>query len=214
LFLTEKMSVFLTPYNFFITCSVIIANLKKNMKKLWMFALALSAVIGANAQEATFKPFKVDIALGYARPGGDGVKAGAIVALEPKYAVSDKVTLGLRMETAIMARVTLNPYGEYVEGDAKGSGSYLATADYYFNTNHFRPFIGAGAGVYRNASMDINSDSDTPETSTQFGFAPRAGFELGHFRTAIEYNVAGKSGEVSNNYLGIKLGFFLGGGRL
>ena len=96
----------------------------------------------------------------------------------------------------------------------KGSGSYLATADYYFNTNRFRPFVGAGVGVYRNASMDINSDSDTPETSTQFGFAPRAGFELGHFRTAIEYNVAGKSGEISNNYLGIKLGFFFGGGRL
>ncbi len=45
-----------------------------------------------------------------------------------------------------------------------------------------------------------------------FAFAPRVGFEYGHFRTAIEYNAVGKTGAINNNYLGIKLGFFIGGG--
>jgi len=51
------------------------------------------------------------------------------------------------------------------------------------------------------------------QAASKFGFAPRAGFELGHFRTALEYNIAGKTGSINNNYLSIKLGFFIGGGR-
>jgi len=31
---------------------------------------------------------------------------------------------------------------------------------------------------------------------------------------AIEYNMAGKTGSLNNNYLGIKLGAFIGGGRI
>jgi outer membrane protein W len=184
------------------------------MKKLLMTALAIGTVIFTNAQsEQTFKPFKVDIALGYASPSGSGSKGGVLFAIEPKYALNDQVTLGLRMETAITAQGKV-VNGEMTEGDVKGSGSYLATADYYFNTNGFRPFIGGGAGLFTNASANLNSSSDDVQTSRRFGFMPRAGFETGHFRTAIEYNFSGKSGAVNHNYLGIKLGFFFGGGRL
>ncbi|CAA9500362.1 MAG: hypothetical protein AVDCRST_MAG96-1934 [uncultured Segetibacter sp.] len=187
------------------------------MKKIYTTAIAIGAVIFANAQsELTFKPFKVDIAIGYALPSGSGSKAGALVAIEPKYALNDNLTLGLRMETAITVQgAVVND--EIKEGDVKGSGSYLATADYYFNTNRFRPFVGAGAGLYTNASADLTGEATTEEVEAsrtrKFGFAPRVGFEFGHFRTAIEYNVAGKSATLNNNYLGIKLGFFIGGGR-
>ena len=152
--------------------------------------------------------------MGYAIPAGSGSKGGVLLAIEPKYALNDQLTLGLRMETAITARAnTVN--GETMDGDVKGSGSYLATADFYFNTNGFRPFVGAGAGLFSNASIDLNANStDDVQTAKKFGFMPRIGFETGHFRTAIEYNVAGKSGSINNNYLGIKLGFFFGGGRV
>lgn len=180
-----------------------------------MTALTLGAVIFANAQtELTFKPFKVDIALGYALPSGSGSKAGLLVAVEPKYALNDNLTLGLRMETAVTAQGSV-VNDELKEGEVKASGSYLATADYYFNTNRFRPFVGGGAGLYTNASADLDEDvtAEDVQKTRKFGFAPRAGFEYGHFRTAIEYNIAGKSGSLNHNYLGIKLGFFLGGGR-
>jgi outer membrane protein W len=186
------------------------------MKKLYITALALGAVILAKAQdEQTFKPFKVDIAAGYALPAGSGAKAGALFAIEPKYALNDNLALGLRVEVAATAQGNM-VNGQMDQGDVKASGSYLATADYYFNTNRFRPFVGAGAGIYTNASANLESQATTTDEvqkGSRFGFAPRAGFEFGHFRTGIEYNFAGKTANINHNYLGIKIGFFLGGGR-
>ena len=180
-----------------------------------MTAIAIGSVVFTNAQsEQTFKPFKVDIAAGYALPSGQGSKAGALLAIEPKYALNDNFSLGLRMEMALTAQVSGS--NTNTSADVKGSGSYLATVDYYFNTNGFRPFIGGGAGIFTNASATANATSESTseiKQGSQFGFAPRAGFETGHFRTAIEYNVAGKTENVNHNYVGIKIGFFLGGGR-
>lgn len=182
------------------------------MKKLFFCTLVLALSIIANAQEElTFKPFKFDIAVGYAVPSGSGSKAGILFAFEPKYALNDNLTLGLRLEGAITARASMDANGETVTGDAKASSSYLLTGDYYINTNKFRPFVGAGAGLYKLAAVDLSS-ADV-KTGSKFGVAPRVGFELGHFRTAIEYNITGKTGDFNNNYLGIKLGFFIGGGR-
>lgn len=183
------------------------------MKKISMTALAVAAFVFSKAQsEQTFKPFKVDIAVGYALPSGQGSKAGALFAVEPKYAVSDNLTLGLRMEVAATAQG--NMANENTNVDVKASASYLATADYYLNSNSFRPFIGAGAGIFTNGSASGNAQTTTDvQTGSTFGFTPRIGFETGHFRTAIEYNVAGKTASVDHNYLGIKIGFFLGGGR-
>ncbi len=179
--------------------------------------LALSFLARTQESGQTFKPFKADIAFGYAIPGGSGSKGGIIFALEPKYAISDLISLGLRLESAIMARAYRDANGSYVVGDLKASSSYLATADYYFTTQDFRPFVGAGLGLYRLASIsDLNSSSGSTiiEAGNKFGFMPRVGFEFRHFRMAVEYNVPGKTGTVNNNYLGIKIGFFVGGGRL
>lgn len=185
------------------------------MKKFYVTALALFAVVIANAQEEqTFKPFKVDIAVGYALPAGSGAKAGGLFAIEPKYALNDNLSLGLRVEVAATAQGNL-VNGQMDQGDVKASGSYLATADYYFNTNRFRPFVGGGAGLYTNASanLDPQASTDDIQKGSRFGFAPRAGFEFGHFRTGVEYNFAGKTASINHNYLGIKIGFFFGGGR-
>lgn len=184
------------------------------MKKFFMTAVVIAAVVFTNAQtEQTFKPFKVDIAAGYALPSGGGSKGGALFAIEPKYALNDNLALGLRIEAALTAQGNFTN-NEMSNGDVKASSSYLATADYFFNTNSFRPFIGAGAGIFTNASANLNVQSTGEvKSGSKFGFAPRIGFETGHFRTAIEYNVAGKTATVDHNYLGLKIGFFLGGGR-
>ena len=183
------------------------------MRKIFLFALGLSCAAISNAQ--TFKPFKVDIATGYAIPGGEGSKGGVLFAVEPKYAVNDNISVGLRMEAAVTARASVDANGDLKEGDVKASASYLLTGDYYFNTNKFRPFAGAGAGLFKVAGAEITStDTEDVQTGSKFGFAPRVGFEFGHFRMAAEYNVIGKTGEIKNSYMGIKFGFFIGGGRL
>jgi outer membrane protein X len=190
------------------------------MKKILFTIIITCLAIFAQAQKKnSFKPFKVDLAIGYAIPGGSGSKGGVVLALEPKYALNDNLTLGLRLETALTARGAVDASGMEVTGDIKGMGSYFATADYFFNTHKFRPFVGAGLGVVNiaAASFDTQSsqiDAEDVQASTNFGFMPRVGFELGHFRTGLEYNIMGKTGDINNNYLGIKLGFFFGGGRL
>lgn len=184
------------------------------MKKLLIAVFSIGIALHSHAQETTFKPFKVDLALGYAIPSGSGAKGGIIIAMEPKYALNDNIAVGLRLEGALMVRASIDASGEAVEGEAKYNGSYLLTGDYYFTTTTFRPFAGIGAGLYRIAAASFDEeDAEDIQRTSKFGFAPRVGFEVGHFRTALEYNIAGKSGTINNNYLGIKMGFFIGGGR-
>jgi len=115
----------------------------------------------------------------------------------------------------VVARATQDPNGDYVSGEVKAAASYLLTGDYYLNTNHFRPFVGAGLGIFKTAAASVDSNGDVVEgaSAAKFGGTPRVGFEFGHFRMAVEYNVVGKTNSINNNYLGIKLGFFAGGGR-
>ncbi len=199
------------------------------MKRTMLSFVLLSLIsLTAAAQDEDLKPFKVDVSLGYAIPGGSGAKGGVIFAVEPKYAIMPNLALGLRLETAVVAR--FNGYtssGEEVDADVKASGSYLATGDYYFKNNYsFRPFAGAGVGLFKLASATINSNgSEGSGTSSKFGGMMRAGVEAGHFRFGIEYNFVpsstldgydsnGDAAKVKskNSYLGIKIGVVLGGG--
>ncbi|HEX6848415.1 MAG TPA: hypothetical protein VF144_15635, partial [Chitinophagaceae bacterium] len=175
------------------------------------------------------KPFKVDLSIGYAIPGGEGTKGGVLFALEPKYAVIPNLSVGLRMEAAIIAQFSgYDENGEVMDTKVKAAGSYLATGDYYFTNNYgFRPFAGAGAGIYSVAAMEVNSDNGKVSGGSKFGQMIRAGVETGHFRIGLEYNIVPKTtyegynadGDYvtglssSNNYVGIKVGVCFGGGR-
>ncbi len=61
---------------------------------------------------------------------------------------------------------------------------------------------GSCAGLYQTATGDLLTASVQKDfaTGNKFGFAPKIGFEYGHFHTPIEYNVAGKTGNVNNSY--------------
>ncbi|MBC6109828.1 outer membrane beta-barrel protein [Pedobacter fastidiosus] len=186
----------------------------KSLKIAILFVIVSFSAFKANAQSETFKPFKVDIAFGYAVPAGSGSKGGVLFAVEPKYAINDQITLGLRLESALTA-YSFESNGQSFTGDIKSTSSYLATADYMFNTKSVRPFAGLGLGIYSVAGVSIsdNSQNIAVGSTTKFGFAPRVGIETGHFRTAIEYNFAGKDNGIKYNYLAFKVGFFLGGGK-
>ncbi|MDP4286044.1 MAG: hypothetical protein Q8891_16645 [Bacteroidota bacterium] len=177
---------------------------------LCFFSLAMQAQDNENSGRI-FKKFKVDVSFGYAVPEktqGAGRNAGALFAIEPKYAVMDQLSLGLRLEGAVM--VNVDNTGQ--TGSGQVNASYLATGDYYFTNTRLRPFLGAGLGMYTYANVNSNSNissvNDIPLTSN-FGFMARGGFEFGHLRVGVEYNfVQDKSG-----YLGLKLGVLIGGGR-
>jgi hypothetical protein len=206
------------------------------MKRFLMISVAVLNMTLAKAQSSggAFSPFKVDIAFGGAIPSGTGAKGGVLFALEPKYAVMPQLSVGLRLEAALTARGFEANDGSSASAKVAASSSYLATGDYYFSNNTFRPFVGAGVGIFQlaSASFDNSQIDGTVGTgsATKFGGMIRAGFELSHFRLGIEYNLIGKSSESTtesdgngntftstvsskNSYLGLKLGFFFGGGR-
>lgn len=196
------------------------------MKKIVLSFLLLASVAIANAQYE-FKPFKVDVSLGYAIPGGEGAKGGVLFVIEPKYAVIPSVSLGLRLETAIMARGRTDAAGTNTEFDVKAAGSYLVTGDYYFTSSKVRPFAGAGLGLYSLAAASTEDDGASVSSGSKFGQMIRTGVELSHFRVGLEYNIVPKTtmeyinsnGEkttssMKNGYVGIKVGFTIGGGRI
>lgn len=180
------------------------------MKKIITLLLVIAAVQATYAQddnERIFKKFKVNFSLGYAAPQGDGTKAGAVVVIEPKYAVMEQLAIGLRLELAALVNINMDK----TTGMARGVGSYLATGDYYFSHQNFRPFCGVGAGIFTTATATVSeSDAGTfsPYTS-QFGFMARTGFEYGHLRLGVEYNFLKDNAA----YLSFKLGVNIGGGR-
>jgi hypothetical protein len=191
------------------------------MKKIIFALLLMLAVVQVQAQEKN--KFRVGLDAGYAMPDGGG---GVLLAIEPKYNIADNMNIGLRFESAAMAKnVNVGPAS--AEASLTASVSYSGTFDYYFNsgTSSFAPFLGAGVGYSSLGSIGFDIDdveeadgSADLEVDGKFGGLIRAGFEAGKFRLAATYNLIGATelapgAEVKNSYLGISLGFYLGGGK-
>jgi outer membrane protein X len=163
---------------------------------LAIFILFATISLSSKGQDAVnLKPFKVDLSIGYAIPGGEGAKGGIVLAFEPKYAVIPNLAVGLRMEGAIIAKFSgYDEDGNAMNTKVKVAGSYLATGDYYFTNNYsFRPFAGAGAGIFSLAGIEVNSSSENISGGSKFGGMVRAGIEAGHFRLGLEYNIVPKT---------------------
>lgn len=194
--------------------------------KRYLFSLFMLVTLSATAQE--YKPFKVNLSVGVAKPLSSGISGGVLFAIEPKYGLNDNLDLGLRLEWAVVARGVISS-GNTVTGDVGAFGSYLLTGNYLFGTGGVRPFLGLGAGLYSVASGGVVTVVDgqsnqqvTLVGETKFGGMIRGGIKAGHFVLGVEYNaVPTTSNKLSNTtidsknaYLGIKLGFDIGGGRL
>lgn len=205
--------------------------------KAALLCLIFCVAFSAGAQD--FRNFRVGTGIGYAAPAGKGSKSGVLFYLEPGYRINDRIIVGLRVEGAVMARtaVVANFSGVKAEGKVSANASYTVNGQYYFSDKVFRPFAGLGFGVYKMASVKLtgttsSSTSTSSEVSegAKFGLYPRIGFDFTHLVFQIEYNLIPKtnatvvltdtSGNTTtttsvtkNNYLGVKLGFFLGGGK-
>ncbi|GAB3919704.1 outer membrane beta-barrel protein [Larkinella terrae] len=191
--------------------------------------LAFFALMTLSASAQDFKPFKVNVSLGFARPAGSGAAGGLLVSLEPKYGLMDNLDLGLRIELAAMAR-SISVNNQNGDVSAKGMGSYLLTGTYYLSKNNFRPYVGLGAGLYSiagttvtvvNGQVQDDHDDYKVEASNKFGVMARVGFKAGHFNLGVEYNIVpnsksdilGQQIDSKNAYLGVKIGVDIGGGR-
>lgn len=166
------------------------------------------------AAQNDYRPFKVDVGmlLGEVNEHSVGLVAPYI---EPKYNISNSLSVGLRMEYVFYTKddfIEYNPKNPYFSDfDADGwTFSMVATSDYYFNNHFIRPFVGVGAGVYYMHNEKENSYLAFNERIVAFGYVPRVGFNIGQFRLSCEYNII-KSDKVDLNYVSLKVGFEIGG---
>jgi outer membrane protein X len=194
------------------------------MKKISITFAALCAF--ANGYSQKEGGFRVGLDVGYAIPsnGGGGVRS----SIEPKYNIKDNMNVGLRIGAAAMVR-DINNNGNTQSANISVNGSYIGTYDFYFNDSgkSFVPYVGSGVGYFSIANVEVNSGNTNDQigldASGKLGGLVRAGFEWGKFRMGLEYNLVPKSnlknfngdnvGTISNSYLGIHLGFFVGGGK-
>lgn len=187
------------------------------MKKLLLLISLLGIAVLAKAQSTTYHAFKIDLTFGYAIPPSNGdvstnVKAGATVTIEPHYRITDALAVGFRFEGAGLGYADTNS-GDNSSANISIIYSYCPSLEYYLLKGGFRPFIGAGAGIFDQGSISINNNTggstEYASIGSKFGFFPRAGFEAGHLRISAEYNILGNN----SNYAAFALGFFFGGGR-
>lgn len=191
------------------------------MKQLLLTIVAVTTfVLNARSQSENFRAFKFDLSLGYASPlnsgsGPSSSSGGVSLTFHPHYRLSDQFAVGLRVDVALLAYASYDAVdGTYSDSQASALTSYALTGEYYLMDGGFRPFIGAGVGVFRQSQiqvLDANGNTTVNGTlqESKIGAFPEVGFEAGHFRLSGDYNyLPNKAG-----YIGVKMGFFFGGGR-
>lgn len=195
------------------------------MKKSILTIITLILAVAGYAQQQG--AFRVGFDGGVAIPRGG---AGILAAIEPKYNVTDNLNIGLKMGVAAMAKEIVWTSGnEPVDAEAGANASLLLTCDYYLNKGGRSAFyIGAGGGYFSLANVKVDDNSDTGEldyiaVTNKPGGLVRLGFESGKFRMGLEYNLIPETelqntagsviGSSRNSYMGLHLGFYVGGGR-
>jgi len=174
------------------------------MKK---FLLTLSLVsvlaLSSNAQ------FHIELGLNFNSPQGDfgdQYDLGVGFYAEPKYAINENIDLGLLIGRNGFAGADIG--GQSI--DAIGMTTILPTGTYRFSGGKVTPYAGLGLGVYIIDAVDlsITIDGNTTvvegESSSEFGFAPRAGVYIGRLNLGAAYNIVSDANFIQFN-LGVRI---------
>jgi len=179
--------------------------------------LFLFTALACTASMAQIKHVRVDIGWGISPDGSYG--KSPLVYLEPGYNFAGIFKAGVRFENNF--------------ANMKSIGSTAVTLDYYYlGAKHLlRPFIGGALGHYTTSASGGCGGGPltyaTLRSTKPTGTMLRTGFEISHFRMAIEYNFmadtyvtdvdnSGKTiatMDYKNGYFGFKAGVSIGGGK-
>lgn len=157
----------------------------------------LAAAPVARAQARSYQPIRVDLTVFGAYAPSDATAWGIGAAVEPKFNLTDNVSIGLRLEGSgfVTQDVSVSSGGSEVSVSqgARAVSAYLAKADYYFGTSSSRPFVGLGLGLYKigSASQSVSGGSVVQSAAALdgFGFCPQIGVNFGGFRMAATYHM-------------------------
>lgn len=172
------------------------------MIRILLVSICLTLAFLTYSQD--FRRLLVTVDAGIALPGFS-------VGVEPAVRLSDKLTLGAKIERSwVFAQA--DDFHEASSGAVFPVAGYLK---YYLNKNpKERVYVGAGAGRYivEFGRYDYH----------EFGSFFRVGREARHFSMNLDYNIVGavdhKGGPswefvyANNNYITFRLGIMIGGG--
>ncbi len=190
------------------------------MKKLLIICLTLflfsaSTLYGQAVRERIFKPFRVGFGVLYETPTAENAGSGYGFYIEPRYATTDNIIMGLHLEGVYLGESSITVDYTAVELESTVMYPILIISEYAFGYDNVRPFVGLGAGIYQKKKSAISTSLVNGvyignQSKTNFGIAPRIGINAHHFRLAAIFNFTGKD---ISNFFGIQLGLELGGGR-
>lgn len=146
----------------------------------WFLVFAMCLIA-----QSVFSQFHVEVGATGSLPQGDFGKAytpGLGGYVEPKYALSDQVDLGLNVQ--------MNGFGAKKNNSLPNATllSVLPAAYYRFGGENVIPVVGLGLGMYR-FSSDEASGLDSGLNSTEFGFAPKVGAHIGRISVGAAYHI-------------------------
>lgn len=177
------------------------------MRKIFILLVIFIITNQAKSQDSTqlFKPFKVIASLGGTIGyGGLPANPGILFSLEPNYTLSDKVDIGMLFQTlTVPVR-----YDDVIEQE--DVVSIHALANFYPVKKVIRPFIGGGLG-YSLFDYSNTAHSNRLFAADNFSVLVRVGINYKHLNIALEQYII-KNREY-NNYIDIKIGVNIGGGR-
>lgn len=124
---------------------------------------------------------------------GDFSNTGLGFGAETKYFVSEKLAIGLKV--GMISFAVKDEYAALVKElygfDVTMSTQImpvLATFDLFLATDGFKPYLGAGAGVYMLTEKMTMVGLDVSESVTKVGVAPHFGFLFG-LSESVDLNV-------------------------
>ena len=132
-------------------------------------ALVICTFVAFSASAQEFKPFKVNVSLGYAKPASGGSSDSFLFSLEPKYSLNRQFDLGVRLEQAVLVQ-NLNVVGTGKQANGtfnqKVLFSSLLKGTYFLSANRFRPYVGGGAGLYHVLASNQTITNGTIDQNT------------------------------------------------
>jgi len=183
---------------------------------LIIFCLMLFSASGLVAQAPSYSAFEWDIiGVGATIPVGDNqLTEGFSFGGEVRFNATDNFSLGLGSDFAFFD--TKNLENLDANGDATIGFSYTSflSGDYYFNTaSPNRGFVGLAIGHSDIGDIEITAvdeEATLIEGESGTSLSPRVGYELGHARFLLNYNIGLK--KELTDYISIKISMTLWGG--
>lgn len=189
------------------------------MKKSLLLVLAIFMMAGFSVR--SYGQIKVGASAGVALPMGDfgeAWKMGIGGGVEGKYFLSDNLALGASVgyfTFSVKDSEDVDLKSEDAVDPSFSVMPILGTVDYFFGDEGFKPFIGAGVGIFSMKSkMHVPGYGDLEASSSELGVAPTVGFfyeisENLDFNLNAKYNMIFTEGS-STTFLGVNAGIVFG----